>query len=60
VALLEQLSRIGETVCAANLGDMKFKKQWKRPLRILSLEWMTRLGIAYNIDVFHYPPFIYA
>ncbi|XP_066306444.1 probable protein phosphatase 2C 6 isoform X4 [Miscanthus floridulus] len=30
VALLEQLSRIEETVCAANLGDMEFKKQWEK------------------------------
>jgi protein phosphatase 2C len=30
VALLEQLSRIEETMCAANLGDMEFKKQWEK------------------------------
>ncbi|NP_001147858.2 Probable protein phosphatase 2C 6 [Zea mays] len=30
VALLEQLSRIEETACAANLGDMEFKKQWEK------------------------------
>ncbi|PWZ10122.1 putative protein phosphatase 2C 6 [Zea mays] len=29
-ALLEQLSRIEQTVCAANLGDMEFKKQWEK------------------------------
>jgi protein phosphatase 2C len=30
VALLEQLSRIEENVCAANLVDMEFKKQWEK------------------------------
>lgn len=30
MALLEQLSRIEDTVSAANLGDMDFKKQWEK------------------------------
>ncbi|CAL4949075.1 unnamed protein product [Urochloa decumbens] len=30
VALVEQLSRIEGTVCAANLGDVDFKKQWEK------------------------------
>lgn len=30
VALVEQLRRIEGTVCAANLGDVEFKKQWER------------------------------
>uniref|UniRef100_K3XIZ8 protein-serine/threonine phosphatase n=1 Tax=Setaria italica TaxID=4555 RepID=K3XIZ8_SETIT len=29
VALVEQLSRIEGTVCAANLGDVEFKEQWE-------------------------------
>ncbi|PUZ56109.1 hypothetical protein GQ55_5G269600 [Panicum hallii var. hallii] len=30
VALVEQLGRIQGTVCAANLGDVEFKKQWEK------------------------------
>ncbi|GJM94082.1 hypothetical protein PR202_ga10696 [Eleusine coracana subsp. coracana] len=30
VALVEQLRRIEGTVCAANLGDIEFKKQWEK------------------------------
>ncbi|XP_062213804.1 probable protein phosphatase 2C 6 [Phragmites australis] len=30
LALVEQLSRIEETVCAANLGNVEFKKQWEK------------------------------
>ncbi|OEL31286.1 putative protein phosphatase 2C 6 [Dichanthelium oligosanthes] len=30
VALVEQLSRIEGTVCAANLADVEFKKQWEK------------------------------
>ena len=30
MALVEQLGRIQGTVCAANLGDVEFKKQWEK------------------------------
>ncbi|KAL6615454.1 hypothetical protein ACP70R_037724 [Stipagrostis hirtigluma subsp. patula] len=30
VALVEHLNRIEGTVCAANLGDVEFKKQWEK------------------------------
>lgn len=30
MALVEQLHRIEGTVCAANLADMEFKKQWEK------------------------------